>query len=338
MKYKHVVLPRTGGPTVLQVVEDELPEPGTNEVRVKILAAGVSFSEVLMRHGQYPGAPPMPFTPGYDMVGVVEKRGPGVSAFEVGQTVAALTVYGGSSQYICLPEKELVPVPPGVDPAEATSLVLSYVSAYQMLHRIAQVKRGESILVHGAAGGVGIAFLQLGKLAGLHLYGTASKGKQARVSSLGATPIDYTTEDFVERIFILTGDGVDAVFDPIGGTHLNRSFQTLRKGGRLVAYGFYSVVKQGGNALLDVVSQYLRLMLWNAAPNGKKATFYSITGVKKKHPEWFREDLATLFDLLAKGQIKPIIAARFPLEDVVRAHELLENGEVQGKIVLIPNS
>src|SRR5260370_1620266 len=195
MKYKHVVLPRTGGPTVLQVVEDELPERGTNEGRVKILAAGVSFSEVLMRHGQYPGAPPMPFTPGDDMVGVVEKRGPGVSAFEVGQTVAALTVYGGSSQYICLPEKELVPVPPGVDPAEATSLVLSYVSAYQMLHRIAQVKRGESILVHGAAGGVERAFLQVGKLAGLHLYGTASKRTQARTSTLCPTPIDYTTED-----------------------------------------------------------------------------------------------------------------------------------------------
>src|SRR5258707_1676791 len=178
---------------------------------------------------------------GSDMGGVVENRGPGVSAFEVGQTVAALTVYGGYSQYICLPEKELVPVPPGVDPAEATSLVLSYISAYQMLHRIAQVKRGESILVHGAAGGVGIAFLQMGKLADLHLYGPESKGKQERVSSLGTTPIDYTTEDFVERIFILTGDGVDAVFDPIGGTHLNRSFPNLPKGVGLGSLGSYTL-------------------------------------------------------------------------------------------------
>ena len=141
----------------------------------------------------------------------------------------------------------------------------------------------------------------------------------------------------MERIFTLTGDGVDAVFDPIGGTHLNRSFKTLRKGGRLVAYGFYSVVKRGGNAVLDVLSQYVRLMLWSVLPNGKRAMSYSIGGVKKKHPAWFREDLTALFDLLATGQIKPLIAERLPLEGVVHAHELLENAEVQGKLVLIPN-
>jgi NADPH:quinone reductase-like Zn-dependent oxidoreductase len=164
----------------------------------------------------------------------------------------------------------------------------------------------------------------------------SSQHKEA-VSNVGATPIDYTTEDFVQRIFTLTGDGVDAVFDPIGGTHLTGSFKTLRKGGRLVAYGFYSVLKRGRNAVLDILSQFVRVALWNVAPNGKHAAFYSIEDVKKKHPAWFREDLLTLLDLLAKGQIKPIIAERLPLEDVVHAHELLENAEVQGKLVLIPN-
>jgi NADPH:quinone reductase-like Zn-dependent oxidoreductase len=337
MKYTHVIMDHVGGPDVLHMQEDDVPEPKTGEVRIEILATDVSFSNVLMQHGQYPGAPKVPFTPGYDLVGRVDKIGPEVSGIEPGQLVAALTVYGSYSQYICLPSHELISMPAGMDPAEAVCLVLSYVSAYQMLHRMAHVKPGERILVHGAAGGVGTALLQLGTLAGVEVYGTASQSKHELVTSLGAIPIDYKTEDFVKRIFTLTGDGVDVVFDPIGGTHINQSFKTLRKGGRLVAYGFSSVREHGGNPLLNIAWQSIRMMLWSLSPSGKKGMFYSITGFKKKHPEWFRQDLSLLLDLLMQGKIKPVIARRLPLAEVVSAHKLLEDGGVEGKLVLLPH-
>jgi NADPH:quinone reductase len=338
MKYRHVVVQRTGGPEVMQIVEDELPVPSAGQARVRILAADVSFSDVLVRRGRYPGAPRAPFTPGYAMTGVVDLLGPGASAPAVGQVVAALTFYGSYSQYICLPVRELVPVPAAVDPAEAVSLVLSYVTAYQMLHRVAHVRQGERILAHGAAGGVGTAILELGGLAGLTMYGTASKPKHDIVSRLGATPIDYRTEDFVARIAALTGDGVDAAFDPMGSAHLRLSAQAVRKGGTIVAYGFYETANRGGGVLLDVLSQYLRLALWSLPPNRKRGAFYDLRTLKKKHPDWFREDLATLLDLLAAGKLRPVIAARLPLDEVVRAHQQLERGGVQGKLVLIPNS
>ena len=338
MKYRHILIQRAGAPEVMRLVEDDLPAPGAGQAQVKILAADISFSDVLVRRGRYPGAPRAPFTPGYAMTGVVERLGPGASAPAVGQVVAALTFYGSYSQYICLPVRELIPVPAAVDPAEAVSLVLSYVTAYQMLHRVAHVAHGERILAHGAAGGVGTAILELGRLAGLTMYGTASKPKHDIVSRLGATPIDYRTEDFVARIAALTGDGVDAAFDPMGSAHLRRSARAVRKGGTLVAYGFYETANRGGAVLLDVLSQYLRLALWSLPPNQKRGAFYDLRTLKKKHPDWFHEDLTTLLDLLAAGKLQPVIAARLPLDEVVHAHQQLERGGVQGKLVLIPNS
>src|SRR5215218_3301994 len=232
---------------------------------------------------------------------------------------------------------ELVPVPAGVDAAEAASLPVNYVTAYQMLFRVAKVKPGERILVHGAAGGVGTALVQLGRLQGLEMYGTASAGKHDLVSGLGATPIDYKAEDFVERVRTLTGDGVDVVFDSIGGAHVARSFATLRRGGRLVGYGLSSGLASSVSALGLAATTFGRIALWNALPNGKKATFYTIYTLKKKHPEWFKEDLALLLGLLAEGRIQPIVAERLPLEEVVRAHELMESARVRGKLVLLPN-
>jgi NADPH:quinone reductase-like Zn-dependent oxidoreductase len=206
-----------------------------------------------------------------------------------------------------------------------------------MLFRVAKVKSGERILVHGAAGGVGTAMLELGRLQGLEMYGTASAGKHDLVSGFGATPIDYKAEDFVERVRTLTGDGMDAVFDPIGGAHVARSFATLRRGGRLVGYGLSSGLASSVSALGLAAATFGRIALWNALPNGKKATFYTIYTFKKKHPEWFREDLALLLGLLAEGRIQPIVAERLPLEEVVRGHELMESARVRGKLVLLPN-
>lgn len=279
MSYKHVIITKFGGPEVLKVVEETaLPEPKHGEVRVKVLVTSAAFTDVMIRKGKYPDVKEKPpFSPGYDMVGVVDKLGEGVTRFKVGQRVADLTIIGAYSEYICRPESRLTPVPDGLDPAEAVSLILSYVTAYQMLHRVAKVKRGQRILVHGAGGAVGTAMLQLGKLLDLEMYGTASQSKHELVASLGATPIDYKGEDFVERIRSLTGDGVDAAFDPIGGESLKRSFSVLRRGGMLVAYGFYNTVMgKGGSIPLD----FIRLKLWNIMPNGRSTTFYSIGALR----------------------------------------------------------
>ena len=331
--YKRVVMTEFGGPEVLRMIEEtELPEPNPGEVRVNVLVTSAAFTDVMIRKGKYPDVKEKPpFSPGYDMVGVVDKLGEGATRFEIGQQVADLTVIGAYSEYLCLPESRLTPVPEGLDPAEAVSLVLSYVTAYQMLHRVAKVKPGQRILVHGAGGAVGTAMVQLGKLLDLEMYGTASQSKCKLVKQLGATPIDYKGEDFVERILSLTGDGVDAVFDPIGGDNFKRSFRALRRGGKLVAYGFYhAVLGRGGSIPLD----FLRLKLWNILPNGRSTTFYSIGALRQKQPDWFSEDLEKLFDWLAQGKIKPVIAKRMPLAEARRAHELIEGAGVQGKIVL----
>ncbi|NOK72353.1 MAG: Quinone oxidoreductase [Chloroflexi bacterium AL-W] len=336
MKQQQAIITRVGAPEVLQVVERDMPQPKKGQVRVKVLAAGVAFADVLMRYGKYPGTPPIPFTPGYDIVGVVDTCGTGVSTVQVGQTVAALTQFGGYAQYVCLPEQELLPIASGLDPAEAVSVPLNYGTAYQMLHRNAQIKAGGRILVHGAAGGVGTALLQLGKLAGLEMYGTASKPKHKLVTGLGGTPIDYKNEDFVARVNELTGDGVDAVFDPVGGRNFNRSFQVLRRGGRLVAYGFSSMLDPNGDSPLKLAKSLFDLSFWSLLPNGKKASFYMITRFKEQHPDWFRDDLITLFTLLQSKKIKPLVGARLPLSKAAQAHELIESARLTGKIVLLP--
>jgi NADPH:quinone reductase-like Zn-dependent oxidoreductase len=305
-------------------------------VRVKVLATGVAFADVAARKGMYPDptAPSIPFTPGYDIVGVVDKVGAGVSSLAVGQRVAAmLPKFGGYAEFICAPENLLVPVPDGLDSGEAVSLILNYLTAHRMLHYNAQVKAEERILVHGAAGGVGTALLQLGREAGLEIYGTASQGKHALVSSLGARPIDYRREDFLERIRSLTGDGVDAVFDWLGGKIMRRSYQALRQGGRLVSYSFAGAIQEGRGV---VVSSLAQLLLYKLLPDGKKAILFGGTpGLAVKENAWYRETLATLFNLLAEGKLEPVVGKRLPLAEAVRAHELMEQAAVSGKIVLI---
>ena len=214
---KRVVVDRYGGPEVLRVVEEDDPRPGVGEVRVRVQAAGVSFTDAQLRAGTYFGVPSPPFTPGYELVGVVEELGPGCSRLREGDRVAALTVWGAYAERVCVPEVNAVEVPNELDPAEVVSLVLPYVTAYQLLHRTAMVRSGETVLVHGAAGRVGTAVLELGALAGVRLYGTASARDRALVERFGAVAIDYESEDFAARMRELTGTGVDVVLDGLGG-------------------------------------------------------------------------------------------------------------------------
>src|SRR5262247_853504 len=167
MRHTRIIVTHYGGPEELRVVEEDCPEPKDGEVRVRVLAAGVSLPDLMMREGIHPETPRLPFTPGWDLVGVVERLGDGVSGLAPGQIVAALPISGAYAECVCLPPRELVPVPSGLDAAEAVSLVLNYVTAYQMLHRSAQVRSSQRVLIHGAAGGVGTALLQLGHLAEL---------------------------------------------------------------------------------------------------------------------------------------------------------------------------
>jgi NADPH:quinone reductase-like Zn-dependent oxidoreductase len=333
-----VVVSRHGGPEVLQVVEEELPEPGAGEVRVKVLAAGISAYDLMFRRsGRLPGTPKVPFTLGEDIVGLVDKLGADVSTLELGQTVAGATwgsgVGGGYTEFICLPATELVPVPPGVDPAEAVCLVVNYLTAYMAMHRTAKVQSGERILVQGAAGGTGTALLELGKLAGLEMYGTASRHNHELVSALGATPIDYRNEDFVERIRTLTGNGVDVVFDPIGGgRQLWRSYRALRKNGRLVWFGV-AATKKGG--LLVIPFTLLMVFLLKLIPDGKQTP---LAPDLSEDNAWYRETLTELFDMLAAGKLKPVVAERIPLNEAARAHELLERGGYAGKVVLVTSA
>ena len=344
MRHTRIIVTHYGGPDALRVVEEECPEPKGGEVRVRVLAAGVSLPDIMAREGMHPETPPVPFTPGWDLVGVVDRLGDGVSGIEPGQIVAALPIHGAYAEFVCLPQRELVPVPPGLDAAEAVSLVLNYITAYQMMHRSAKVTPGQRVLIHGAAGGVGTALLQLGRLAELEMYGTCSSRSAPAVSDLGGTPIDYQHQDFVQEIHRLTSEGVDVVFDGIGGSNLWRSREALRPGGMIVVYGFTSKLRggrltSGRSGSRHRFREAAILGLYIARnwflPGRKRMVPYSIQTLKRLKPALFRQDLIALLDLLQQQKIKPLIAQRFPLTEARHAQELLGEGGVTGKIVLV---
>ena len=346
MRHTRIIVTHYGGPDAIRVVEEECPEPKNGEVRMRVLAAGVSLPDIMAREGVHPETPPVPFTPGWDLVGVVDRLGTGTSGIEPGQIVAALPIHGAYAEFVCLPQRELVPVPPGVDAAEAVSLGLNYVTAYQIMHRSAKVRPGQRVLIHGAAGGVGSALLQLGRLAGLEMYGTCSSRGAAAVSELGGAPIDYQHQDFVQEIHRLAGEGVDVVFDSIGGSHIWRSRKALRRGGRVVAYGLTGMLsggrlasgRSGGRHPYRGIAIFgLYIVGGWLLPGRKRVVPYSIQTLKRLKPEFFRQDLIALLDLLRQQKIKPLIAQRFPLAEARHAHELLGTGGVTGKIVLVGN-
>ncbi|MGZ4871253.1 MAG: medium chain dehydrogenase/reductase family protein [Candidatus Angelobacter sp.] len=350
MRYTRIIVTHYGGPDALQVVEEDCPKPKKSEVRVRVLAAGVSLPDVMMREGIHPETPRLPFTPGWDLIGVVDTLGAGVfgsePGIEPGQLVAALPIHGAYAEFVCLPQRELVPVPAGLDAAESVSLILNYITAYQMLHRSAKVRSGQRVLIHGAAGGVGTALLQLGRLAGLEMYGTCSSQSASAVSELGGIPIDFKQQNFVEEIHRLTTEGVDVVFDGIGGSHIWRSRKALRPGGRVVAYGLTSSLRGGrlASGRSGGRHRYRAIAIFGLyiaggwlLPGRKRVVPYSIQWLKRLRPALFRQDLIALLDLLQQQKIKPLIARRFPLSQARQAHELLGKGGVTGKIVLLCN-
>jgi NADPH:quinone reductase-like Zn-dependent oxidoreductase len=350
---KRVVVERFGGPEVLRVVEDEVPRPGPGEVLVRVLAAGVSFTDSQLRAGTYlPGAPKPPFTPGYELVGVVEEVGPGCSRLRVGDRIGALTVWGADAERVCVPEAGAVEVPEDLDPGEVMCLVFTYMTAYQVLHRTAKVQSGETVLVHGAAGRVGTAVLELAPLAAVRVYGTASGRDRAAVERLGAVAIDYQHEDFVKRVRELPGGGVDVVLDSLGGPISVRSFRALRPGGRLVVFGRYNTIKNGHKDWPAVFRWYASVAivwLWDKVSPRRHVSAYHVQKYRDKatrrdgavggepwKAEEFREDFAVLVELLRADKIHPVVAERLPLTEARHAHELLESSAATGKLLLVP--
>jgi NADPH:quinone reductase-like Zn-dependent oxidoreductase len=325
MTYKSVIATKRGGPEVLQVIENDLRAPLPGEARIRILATSVCQDDIAARVGNRPFLPKIPFVPGYSILGVVDAIGEGVADVAVGDRVAALTNLGGYAEYIFWDEQKLVHVPATLDPAEAVVLILNYVVAYQVLHRSAQVKPGDKVLIIGASGGVGTAFLQLGRLANLKMYGIASGRKHSILTELGAVPIDYHTQDFVEVIRQAEPNGIDFVFNGMGEEYTERGLAVLRRGGALVFYG----APQSFSRLLLLLA---KLALFNLLPNGKAIKGY---GTHRVDVNLLKEDWLALFRLLEEGRIKPIIAERFPILEAAKANELLESGEVIGNVVLV---
>ncbi|WP_421839823.1 medium chain dehydrogenase/reductase family protein [Novosphingobium sp.] len=339
--WEHIEIARFGGPDVLELVrEDALPVPGPGEVRIKVLAAGTGFTDAFIRMGRYPDFKgPLPFTPGYDLVGTVDALGEGVTRPALGEMVADLTVVGGYTQYAVRPAASLVPVPEGIDPAEAVCLPLAYMTAYQMLARAAAIQSGATILVVGASGSVGTALLDLARAMRLRAIGTCSAANLGVVESYGAQAIDYRAGDFAEAVKRATGGrGVDAVFDAIGGAHFKRSFSTLAKGGVLVGYGSQTMAT-GGESLIAAGLGLARLKLWSVLSpllGGRRAVWYSITDRRKAHPGQFADDLTKLLGCLKEGRIRPVVADRLPLSAAADVHRRIEKGGLGGKVVLLP--
>lgn len=323
-----------GGPRLgdIQVIDEPTPSAGAGQVRIHVRAAGVAFGDVFRRK-----LARRPFTPGYDVVGDVDAVGEGVDESWVGKRVACFMPkpgFGGYAEHVVVAERHVLLVPSDLDPVRGVCLGLNYITAYQLLTRVTEPKAGHSILVHGAAGGVGTALLELARMGDIKVYGTASAGKHDLVRRYGAVPIDYRANDFVEEVRRLEPAGVACAYDPIGGAHLTRSLRCVRAGGTLVAYGVSGDLDNGMPALL---AAQLRLLALKLRPDGKHVRLYNITLSKGAKLPDCRRDWSTLIELQRAGKLEPAVGAVLPLEQARQAHEMLEQRAVMGKIVLVPN-
>jgi len=334
-----IVLPGLVEPEGLQLQTSPVPAPGAGQVVIRMEATGVSFAEQQMRRGRYYDQPPFPFVPGYDLVGTVAAVGTGADPALLGQRVAALTKVGGWASHVVVDAAAAVPVPAGLDPAAAETVVVNGITAWQMLHRKARIRSGQTILVHGANGGVGSTLAQLGRLAGVRVIGTAAPRHHARLRDLGVLPVDYHG-DVAAAVRAIAPGGVDAVFDHLGGRSLTVSWGLLAPGGTLVSYGSATTRDDSGNKQLPVLKILARVFAWNALPNGRHAYFYNIWAGQALSKERFRarlrDDLTQVLRAMAEGHITAQIAAQFPLERAADALRLAESGTVAGKVVLNP--
>jgi NADPH:quinone reductase-like Zn-dependent oxidoreductase len=331
MQVREIELPGIGEPETLRLRTRELPALKPNEASIKVEVSGVSFAEQQMRRGKYYDQPDFPFVPGYDLVGIDEGTG---------ARVAALTKVGGWADRVILDKADLVLVPDGVSAEAAETVIVNGVTAWRMLHRTAKVKPGQTIVVHGAAGGVGTVLVQLARHENIDVIGTAGPKQQQRLRDLGVTPIDYRNEDVSTRVRELAPDGVAAVFDHVGGPGVKDSWRMLAKGGALVSYGTASTKDVAGNPQVPVLKLLAKLTVWNLLPNGKSASFFNLWAGRRFHQARFRkelrEDLGHVLELVRDGAVTPQIAARFGLEQAAEALRFAEAGGNTGKVLILP--
>ncbi|GAA1846747.1 medium chain dehydrogenase/reductase family protein [Microlunatus capsulatus] len=335
-----VVLPGLVEPSGLQLVTGPVAAPGPGQLLVRVEATGISYAEQAMRKGRYAGQPAFPFTPGYDLVGRVVAVGPRAEPALVGQRVAVMTKTGAWAEHVVVEARDSVRVPDGVEPEEAETVVVNGVTAWQMLHRAARVRPGQTVLVFGANGGVGGILIQLAHHHGVRVVGAAAPRHHAALRAAGVEPVDYADPDLAARVRELAPGGVDAVFDNIGGPVTDTAWGLLAPGGTLVSYAIIAAVSGTGSLWTPFLTAIGQTVLRSALPNGKRATFYDLWSGHRLRPRRFRAhleaDLGHVLALLRDGVLTANIAARFPLADAARALELAESRTLNGKVVLVP--
>ena len=335
-----VVLPGRVEPFGLQIRERTLPIPRAGQALIEMEATGISFAEQAMRRGLYPMQPKFPFVPGYDVVGKIVAVGKGVSSERIGTRVAAVIKTGGWATHLLIPSGHLIAVPDGVLPAQAETLLVNGVTAWQMLFRDAKVKAGQTILVHGANGGVGTVLCQLARHAGIRVLGTASLRHHDALRAMGVEAVDYSATDLAEKIRSLVPQGLHAAFDHLGLESARTSYSLLARGGSLIVYGNASTLNQKTSTTRVFLKLMGQLLLWKLRPRSHCVTFYNFWAGSLLRPSSFRRrlalDLTALFDLLSAGAINPPIAAQFPLTEAAAAMTLAESRTVLGKVVLTP--
>lgn len=335
-----IVLPGKVEPEGLELHRGPVPVPAAGQVVVEMEATGVSFAEQQMRRGRYYDQPAFPFVPGYDLVGTVRAAGDGVRPGLLGRRVAAMTKTGGWASHVLLDAADVVEVPEGVGAVAAETAVVNGITAWQMLHRKARVRAGQTVLVHGANGGVGSVLVQLALAAGARVIGTASPRHHDTLRALGVSPVDYRGGDVAARVRELVPGGVDAVFDHVGGEGVVGSWRLLARGGTLVSYGSAATRDDEGSGAWPVLRLLGRVWLWNALPNGRSAYFFNVWAgrayAKDRFRARLRSDLTQVFDALQRGEITARVAAEIPLARAAEAMRLAESGTVAGKVVLVP--
>jgi NADPH:quinone reductase-like Zn-dependent oxidoreductase len=338
---RSVWITRHGGPEVLEVRETPDPVPGPGQVRVRVRAAGLNFAELMARMGLYPDAPRLPAVVGYEVAGIVDEVGTGVTAPAVGDRVLALVRFGGHAEAVVFPATHAIHMPAGMTFEQGAALPVNYLTAYHALFRVGNLSRGQSVLVHMAAGGVGIAATQLARtVPGVTVFGTASAGKHVAIREEGCDhPIDYRSRDYAAEVRQLTGGrGVDMVLDALGGDDWKKGYGLLRPAGLLVTYGFANMAPGPRRSLLHVARQFLSVPRFS--PLALMEDNRGVAGVNMGHlwgePEMLLGELAALLTLFEEGRIRPRIDSTFSFEEAAQAHERLQGRGNVGKVLLVP--
>jgi NADPH:quinone reductase-like Zn-dependent oxidoreductase len=327
-----------GPPEVLKYGEAADPEPQPGQVRIKVRAVGVNFADILARLGLYPYAPKPPFIPGLEVSGEIEKVGPEVKSFAPGQRVMALTKKGAYAEKVCVPAGQAVPMPPAMSFEGGAALPVNYLTAYHMLFYMGNVRLGERVLIHAAAGGVGLAAIELLKIAGAEIFGTASSSKFEFLKERGVHHvIDYRNQDFETEVRRLTGgEGVDVVLDAVGGESFAKSYRLLRPAGRLMVFGFSAAVTGSKRSFLRAGASYLRRPKFD--PLRMMGENRAVIGVHlgRLRPETIRHEYAALLKYFAEGHIRPHVDKTFPMDQASAAHQFIQERRNVGKVLLIP--